>query len=265
MSGSLGAEGAKKQGQIIRTLDRGLIILDALKDERGDVSLSGLTARFPWDKSTTHRLLATLIHRGYVEQDPETSKYRLGLKILELSSVLGRRLDIRYRAGESIEELARLSGETAHLAALERGEAVILVQTDGPEKVRIYTYVGMRMPAHCTALGKVLLAAMPGPQLEQWIAVNPLERFTGKTLTEPQELKTHLEEIRRCEYALDDEEYDPGIRCLACPVRNGEQKIVAGVGISGPSHRLSLEKLRSYMPLVKTAADEISMRMGFVP
>ena len=254
-----------QRSRIIRTLDRGLIILEALRDEAKDVSLSELTARFPWDKSTTHRLLATLVRRGYVEQDPGTCKYRLGLKIMTLNSALMRRLDIKHRASEFVEELALTSRETAHLAVFDRGEAVIVAQTDSPEKVRIYTYVGMRLPAHCTALGKALLAAVRDEQVNQWLAENRLEGYTEKTLTDAEQLKAHLREIRQQGYAFDDEEYDPGIRCLACPVKNSEGGVVAAVGISGPSHRLPPDRLERYIQLVKATAGKTSTSMGFVP
>lgn len=258
-------DGNGRLPHIIQALDRGLMILEALGDEEKDASLSRLAALFPWDKSTTHRLLATLRRRGYVEQDPETGRYRLGLVLLKLSGALNQRLDIRRSAAVLVEELALASRETAHLAVYDRGEVVILVQTDSPEKVRIHTYAGMRLPAHCSSLGKVLLAGMADEDLVQWVKVAGLRRYTEQTLTELKELKTHLVQVRDQGYGLDDQEYEAGIRCLASPVKNSEGQVVAAVGISGPSHRLAAEKRPGYILLVKAAAEKISRSIGFEP
>ena len=257
------AETSGETTRVIQTLDRGLILLEALSEERRDVSLSELASRFAWDKSTTFRLLATLIRRGYVEQDVETSKYRLGLNILTLSSALNRRLDLKQRAHPLIEELALKTRETCHVAALDRGEVVILDQRESPEKIQANAYVGMREPAHCTALGKVLLADLVDAELDQWFEKRDFPRFTWKTITDPALLREHLVDVRQQEYAFDDEEYDTGMRCLSCPVLNGEGRVSAALGISGPAHRIRFEQLDHYLELVKDTADKISARMGY--
>jgi DNA-binding IclR family transcriptional regulator len=250
--------------QLIQALDRGMVILETLAGEEKDASLSSLAARFPWDKSTTHRLLATLRHRGYVDQDPETGRYRLGLALLTLSGALTHRLDIRQNAALPVEELALASRETAHLAVYDRGEVVILLQTDSPEKVRIHTYAGMRIPAHCSSLGKVLLAGMAEAELENWGREAKLQRYTAQTLATLKSLKAHLVQVRRQGYGFDDQEYEAGIRCLAGRVKNSEGQVVAAVGISGPSHRLPPEKRPHYIELVRGAAERISRSLGFV-
>ena len=250
--------------QFIQALDRGLMMLEALGDEEKDASLAKLAALFPWDKSTTHRLLATLRRRGYVDQDPETGRYRLGLALLKLSGALNQHLDIRRSAAVPVEHLALASRETAHLAVYDRGEVVILLQTDSPEKVRIHTYAGMRLPAHCSSLGKVLLAGMAPEELEQWGREAGLQRYTEQTLGDLRSLKAHLVQVGRQGYGADDQEYEAGIRCLASPVKNSEGQVVAAVGISGPSHRLAAEKHPHYIELVKSAAAKISRSIGFV-
>lgn len=252
-----------EDARFIQSLDRGLILLEALSEEGRDSSLSDLAARFAWDKSTTFRMLATLIHRGYVDQDAETNKYRLGLKILKLSGALNRRLDIKRCANPFMDELARISRETAHLAVLDGGEVVILDQQDSPETIRVNSYVGMREPAHCTALGKVLLAYLPDRQLEHWMEGKELRIYTKKTITSPTVLTAHLSKVREQGYAFDDEEYDIGMRCVASPVQNSEGKVVAAVGISGPAQRITWEDVNRYANIVKEIAHKVSRNMGY--
>jgi len=256
-------KGVAVQPQLIQALDRGLMLLEALGDEEKEISLADLAARFPWDKSTTHRLLATLRRRGYVDQDPETGRYRLGLALLRLSGALNQRLDLRRSAALPVEELAQASRETAHVAVYDRGEVVILLQTDSPEKVRIHTYPGMRLPVHCSSLGKVLLAGMAPSELAQWRREAQLQRYTAHTLADLKTLRAHLVQVRKQGYGTDDQEYEEGIRCLACPVKNSEGQVVAAVGISGPAQRLPPEKHPHYLELVGGAAAAISRSLGF--
>ena len=132
-------------GSTIQAMDRGLAVLEGLAAAPGDAALAELAAQFSWHKTTTLRLLKTLERHGYVEQDPASQKYRLGLGILRLGRALDRRLDLRERARGELAELARLCRQTAHLAVLDRGEVVVIEQAETTERIRINAYVGMRM------------------------------------------------------------------------------------------------------------------------
>ncbi|MFH1567734.1 MAG: IclR family transcriptional regulator, partial [Gemmatimonadota bacterium] len=252
---------AKGSGTI-QALDRGLMVLEALAASAGDASLSQLAAQFPWHKSTTLRLLNTLVQHGQAERDPESSRYRLGLGILRLSSALGRRLDLRERAREPVRKLADRARETAHLAILDRGEAVVLEQAETAERIRIITYIGMRMPCHCTALGKALLAFLPKEELDRQCDSRALERYTDRTIVDPKELRLHLAEVREQGYAFDDEESYAGMSCLAAPVRDRDGRVVAAVGISGPSGRMHSPKYEGAVRAVMEAAGQVSERGG---
>ena len=254
----------RKPTGIIQSLDRGLGLLEVLAAERRDVSLSELAARFSWDKSTTFRLLTTLVRRGYVDQDSERRKYRLGLKIFDLCYALRMQLDIRARARPFMEQLALNSRETCHLAVLDGGEIVAIEHVESPERIRACADIDPRGPSHCTALGKVLLAYLPDGQLEELLRRERLSAYTDKTITNPEVLRSHLMTVKEKGYALDDEESDPGLRCLAVPVHDSEGSAVAAVGISGPAHRIRFEYLDRYIELVKVAGEEISKSMGYV-
>ncbi|MFH1570677.1 MAG: IclR family transcriptional regulator [Gemmatimonadota bacterium] len=248
----------------IQALDRGLMVLEALAAASGDVSLSQMAAQFPWHKSTTLRLLNTLVQHGHAERNPENSRYRLGLGILRLSSALGRRLDLRERARGPVHELADRTRETAHLAILDRGEAVVLEQAETAERIRIITYVGMRMPCHCTALGKALVAFLPSEELNHQCEGKPLERFTDRTIVDPNELKAHLAEVREQGYAFDEQESYAGMSCLAAPVHDRDGQVVAAVGISGPSGRMHSHDRDKAIEAVMEAARQVSQRLGFL-
>lgn len=250
----------QRDGRFIQSLDRGLELLETLAAERREMSLGELASRFEWDKSTTHRLLATLSRRGHVEQDPETSKYRVGLSVLRLSSGLDSRLELRRRAAPYIERLALDSRETSHLAVQDGLEVIVLEQTESPEKVRAITHVGTHLPAHCSALGKVLLAGMPAPQFDAWLqTVKTLERYTDDTITDPAALRDHLAQIAVQGYAYDDREHDSGMRCLAGPVFDGDGGVVAAAGISGPANRISARNRGRLIELVRETAHRISL------
>jgi DNA-binding IclR family transcriptional regulator len=251
-----------QKGHVIQALDRGLEILETLAQQSGEVSLAKLALHFPWNKSTTHRLLATLVRRGHVEKDPQTSKYRLGLAILTLSRGLNAQMEIIRLARPFIERLALDSRETSHLAVLERGEVVVLDQYESPEKIRVITSAGMRMPAHCTALGKALLAGLKGGEYDRWVEAMGLPRLTAKTTTDPEVLREHLVEIAQQGYAYDDEEYDPGMCCMAGPVHNQEGVLVAAIGISCPSNRIAIDQIDRLSELVKSTAAGISSLLG---
>lgn len=259
-----GHSAAGKRTRMIQSLDRGLALLEVVAAEKRDVSLSELAAQFAWDKSTTFRMLTTLMRRGYIDQHSETGKYRLGLKIFDLYYALRMGLDIQKRARPFMAQLALNSRETCHLAVLDGGEMVAIEHVESPERIRACADMDPRAPSHCTALGKVLLAYLPDDQLEEFLRRERLSAYTDKTIANPEMLRSHLTTVREKGYALDDEEYDVGVRCLAVPVYNSEGSVVAAVGISGPAHRIRFEHLDRYIERVKDAGEGISKSMGYV-
>ena len=260
----VGGRGKRGKGHIIQALDRGLVVLEALAAEPSDAPLSHLASQFPWDKSTTRRLLTTLIRRGLVEQDGESHRYRLGLGILKLSSALHRRLDIRERSRSLLRELTDQTRETSHLGILHGDEVVVVEQAETAERIRTITYVGMRMPIHCTALGKALLAFVPDSELRLQLGDSGLRKYTDATITDPNRLEQDLAEIRRRGYAYESGEFDPGMSCLASPVRDSEGHVVAVVGVSGPSNRIRPQNAGQVAEAVVASAERVSERMGYI-
>jgi len=163
-----------------------------------------------------------------------------------------------------VRRLADTTRETAHVAILDRGEVVVLEQAETAERVRISTYVGMRMPCHCTALGKILLAYLSEEELKSQCAGRVLEQYTDRSIVDPELLKAHLAEVRVQGYALDEREYDPGMNCLAVPVRNRDGRVVASVGISGPTTRMEGHDSERIIDAVRESGRRISALLGFL-
>lgn len=242
----------------IQSLARGLKLLELLAAGDDDVGVTELAGQMGIDKSSVSRLVQTLAAYGYAEQDPTSRRYRLGPQIVRLSRSLLTRMPLRDEAKPFLRTLVNRTGECAHIAILAQGQALYIDQVESPASLRVTTGVGTLAPLHCTALGKCLLtfdstAEMPAE----------LPPFTARTITDHKSLAAHLEQTRRQGYAVDDEEYDFGVRCVAAPVFDYRGKVVGAIGISGPAGRMGLDRLPHFAQVVLGAARELSNRMSF--
>jgi IclR family KDG regulon transcriptional repressor len=247
----------------INALDRGLEILDILARADRSVGVTELGQMLDVDKSTAYRLVSTLRQRGYVEQDSDSSKYHLGLKTLELSSQLLERLQLNIEAKPFLKEVVRQTNETVHLAVLVDSRAVYVDQEKSNQVITVNTSIGSSAPLYCTATGKVLSAYLHEDAIEQIFAGKELRSYTHRTITLLSELKLHLKQVRQRGYAIDDEEYTEGVRCVAVPIRNHTGEVVATLGISGPSTRVSFDRISMLVKQLESAAGEISTRLGY--
>ncbi len=252
----------KLDTKIIHSLDKGLEVLELVATSDGDISLSELTQQLRWDKSTTFRLLTTLIRRGYIEQDRDSKYYRLGFRILHLEDQLFRSLDLPRLSRDVLTQLARTTGEAAHLAALHQDQAIIVAQCEGPGRVAVNAHVGTIEPIHCTALGKAMLMQVPHEVLQSVIASIEFKAYTPNTITSPEWLFKHVEKARSVGYALDEEEFHPEVRCIAAPLVVPGSRQHYAVGISGPSARLAAGRMPALIDQVLKAARELSSRFG---
>lgn len=242
----------------IQSLARGLKILDLLAEAGDGLSVTELAEALGVDKASASRLVSTLAQYGYVEKDPATRRCHLGPQVVGLSRRVLARLPLREAGRPFLRQLMERTGECAHLAVPAQGKALYVDQVESPATLRVNAQVGTMNPLHCTALGKVLLAFgdLPLPA--------PLEAFTPRTITEPETLRRHLEEVRRLGYAVDDEEFDPGVRCIAAPVFDFEGRLAGSMGISGPSTRLTPERLPALTAIVVEIGRALSERMTFI-
>lgn len=236
----------------------------AFSENEYEMGISALAARLGLAKSTVHRLATTLVEYDMLEQNRETGKYRLGLALFELGTLVRRKMDVMSEAQAQIHALADLTGETVQLAILDHLSVLYIRIRESRQAVRMSTGLGSRAPAHCTSVGKALLAYQPGEVVKQVID-NGLPRFTANTITTPAALVEELASIRQRGYALDDEEMETGLRCVAAPIRDSSGRVTAAISVAAPVQRMTKKMVQSTIPSVVAAADAISRRLGYMP
>lgn len=241
----------------IQSLARGLKLLELLAQAENGVSITEMAEALGVDKSSASRLMQTLATYGFAEQDRDSRRYHLGPQIVRLSRSLLTRMPLRDQAKPFLRQLVERTGECAHLAILAQGQALYIDQVEAPASLRVTTGVGTLAPLHCTALGKALLAFGDEP------LPAALPAFTPRTITSPETLRAHLEQTRRQGYAVDDEEYEYSVRCVAAPVCDYRGKVVGAIGISGPAGRISLDRIPQYGAIVTEISRALSDRLSF--
>jgi IclR family acetate operon transcriptional repressor len=239
----------------IQSLGRGLRILDALGEASDGSTLSDLTALLEVDKGTASRLVSTLVSYGYAEKDETTRRIFLGSRVVTLSRSVLTRLPLREAAKPFLRELMEHTGECAHLAILSQGKALYIDQVESPATLRVNAQVGTMNPLHCTALGKCLIVFC-GSEIPE-----DLDRFTSQTIIDAFQLRAHLDQVRVQGYAVDDLEFDPGVRCVAAPVFDFRGRGIGALGISGPATRITPESIPAIALIVVDIANQVSSRM----
>lgn len=238
-----------------------LRILETLKELDG-AGVTEVANALELPKSTVHSHLATLNENEYVVNDGGT--YRAGLRFLEFGEYLRTRMRIYDVARPEIDTLAADTGELANLAVEEHGRAVYLYRAKGQRAVNLDTYSGMRVPLHCTALGKVILANLPEERVEDIVARRGLPERTGNTVTDESALQAELAEIRDRGYAFDDEERLAGLRCVAAPITANDGTVAGAISVSGPTNRVKGERFTEEIPdLLLRAANVIEINMTY--
>ncbi len=229
-----------------------------------EMGISALASRLGLAKSTVHRLATTLVEYDILEQNRETGKYRLGLALFELGTLVRRKMDVMNEAQGQIHALADTTGETVQLAILDHHSVLYIRIRESRQAVRMSSGLGSRAPAHCTSVGKVLLAYETAEVVQQVLDLG-LRRFTDNTITEPARLLEELASIRQRGYAIDDEEIEAGLRCVAAPIRNHSGRVIAAISVAAPVQRMSKKGVQATVPSVIAAADAISRRLGYLP
>lgn len=254
----------EKSEYLIQAVSHALDLLEQFHGETDELGVTELSKRLKLHKNNVFRLLATLESRGYIEQNKVTENYRLGLKTLELGQTFIRQMGLLRQSKPVLEALVAECNETTYVAILKEFHIIYLDAVETDLTVRVVPRVGSRLPAYCTAAGKVQIAHLSDEELEHYLPGKELKRYTANTITERDVLKKHLKEIVDQGYAIDNEELDDGVKCVSAPIRDYTRRIVGAVSISGPSMRFSDERMETQLiPLVIRAADEISAKLGF--
>jgi DNA-binding IclR family transcriptional regulator len=248
---------------IIQAVDRALSILDLFGEHESELKITDISLRMGLHKSTVHSLLKTLQMHGYIDQNLENGKYKLGLKLIERGNFVIHGLDVRTITKKHLLDLSHKTGQTAHLVILDGKEGVYIDKVEGSSGVVMYSRIGRRVPIHSSAVGKILVAYKSNEEICDLLKGYEYVIHTPNTIANEQDFLKELANVRSVGYAMDNQENEPGVRCVAVPIRNHMQQVSAAVSMSTPLSGISDDKFDEVLTLLRQAADEISGKMGY--
>lgn len=252
---------------LVQTIERVATIFDILGQCPNGLALGEIAHQAGLPKGTAHRLLTSMAYFDYIRQDPGTKNYHLGFKLVDLGNLLLSQIDLRTEARPFLIELSNAVQETVHLVALDGNSALYIDKVELHPKasgLRMISRLGSRIALHCSSVGKVLLAYMDPNDARAIIEDTDMQKHTANTISDSSELIRHLTLIRKRGYAIDDEENEAGIRCVAAPVYDGDGEVKAAMSISGPATRITLERIDNDLKarVCETSA-RISEKLGY--
>ncbi len=248
-------------GSTIQSLDRALVVLERLA-LRGGMSLSEVAEDLDQSPATIYRVLRTLEMRGVVEMEAQSQIWFIGPMAFKVGSAFLRRTAVAERSRPLMRELMEATGETSNLGIEKDGDVMFVSQVETHESIRAFFPPGTLSPMHASGIGKALLSRYAPDRIARFLRSRPLERFTANTVTAPEKLERELDLIRRQGFAFDNEEKAAGMRCVAAPILNFYGEAVAGISISGPTHRMPVDGIAQMGALVRAAAAKVSEGLG---
>ncbi|WP_047151907.1 IclR family transcriptional regulator [Aneurinibacillus tyrosinisolvens] len=251
-----------KEEYLLSSVKNALRLLRSFSLEEPEKKVTDLAQSLGLGKSTVSRMLATLASEGFVLKDPETQKYRLGLSILDLNTIVTSNLEINRESQPILQKLVNEIGETTHIAVLEGMDVVYLNKVECKHPVQILSHVGRRNPVHCTSSGKAILANQEEEVIEQFIQ-NGLYKHTVNTITDPDDFRSILKTVKEQGYATSIEEISDGSASIAAPIFDYTGRVVYAISVIGPVHRMNPYNI-SIINKVKSAAKEISSKLGYM-
>lgn len=250
----------------IEALSRGLQVLSLFNRETPTLSLTQIIDASNINKTTAFRIVSTLETAGYLERDPQTKRYRPGLKVLQLGFTAISSLEFRQVARPYLQRLSQEVERTVSLSVLDGMDVVYIDRVRNREVIGVVLGLGSRIPAHCASLGKAMLAFLPSDELNQRLDGAYLQRYTPSTLTDSASLKADLARIRELGYSVNDEEWIKGLRSTAAPILDSNAIAVGGVNISVSAGEFSREEMEArFSPAVRATAQQISHALGHSP
>jgi DNA-binding IclR family transcriptional regulator len=249
----------------IKVLEKALAVLELFDEQGKELTVTEIGERLGIHKTTAFRIATVLDEANFLEKSPGSMRYRLGYKVFHLGSLVESGNELKRRARPILEDLKQECDETVHLVVLSKGEALYLDKIEGRKTVRVVSRVGMTLPAHCSGVGKVLLAHLPDDEVEGIVRSKGLKRFTPNTITERQALHAELRKIRERGYALDDEEIEIGLKCVAAPIEDASGTVIGALSISGPAFRFDGKEAERLTAHALRAATRVSEAMKGAP
>jgi DNA-binding IclR family transcriptional regulator len=258
-----GGEAPERVRGGVQSIQRAFAILEEIARNRDGIGLAELSKRVGLHNSTTFHLVKTMVSLGYVRQLKDSKRYRIGRPLFALAASALDEVEMMSLATPMLEDLSRETGEAAHFAVRMGDAVVVLARTGGKGAFQLTDRVGVVRPAHCTALGKIMLAALSNEAFERYLQRAEIKPFTPRSIVTVDGLRREIGEVRRLGIAFDDGEFDGELRCVALPVRDFSGQTIGAIGISGPVWRLSIEALQKRARIVRIAADRLSAEFGY--
>jgi IclR family transcriptional regulator, KDG regulon repressor len=247
----------------VQSLERAFTLLEILGQADQPLGISEIATDSLLPLATVHRLLQTLTQLGYVEKDLDTHRYTLGVKFLHLRGAVIDYVHLASQAMPIMKNLVHRLDETVHLAVLNKGEVIYIERVEGFQTQGMYTRIGKRHYAHCTALGKAMLAYQSEDVIDSMIEQHGLPRFSSNTITTKNHLVAELDCVRQRGYAVDNGETAEPVRCIAAPIRDYSTKVIAAVSVSGPINKITPVRDAEISQAVCNAANRISQQLGY--
>jgi len=248
----------------VKSVANALELLNLLAEAEEPSSLSSINEEVDLHKSSIHRLLQTMVEYGFVEQDLVTKEYEIGLRFFEIASSVNLGVNLRQKALPALKELRKEVNETIHLGITHNHEVVYIDKMEPDRALRMYSAVGKRAPIHATGLGKAVLAHFSDEEIEQYVEQKGLKNYTDSTITNLSDLKKELEEIRNNGYAIDNKEHEEEIVCVAAPIFENKEGVIAALSVAAPASRKSVKDMEHLAPLVVDHANSISSSLGWI-
>lgn len=256
-------EEAREGKNPVQSAERIFQVLEMLADN-GEMGLIELSGTLGLHKSTVHRLLMSLIYMGYAKQDEKTQKYKLTYKLVNMSGKILDRMDIVQIAKPYLERLSAVSGETVHLVRRDGSDILYIYKIEAKVgSIRMVSHIGMIHPMYCSGVGKAIMATLPEKEVKKIWAASVIEKKTPKTIITYEDMQATLEEVRKKGYALDDEENEEGVRCIAASLRGYGKSVKYAFSISGPVSRMTKERLEELAIDMKKVQAELSRELGY--
>lgn len=246
----------------VQVLERAVDILQVLSDDSRELAAAEVAERLALHKSTIHRLLTVLDQHRLIRRNAETGRYALGLRLFEFGTRAVHGLRLRDQAQPHLDQLARETGETAHICVFDNGEMVSVAYAEGPRSLRMPATVGRRTPAYCSAVGKAIVAFLSESAVDEVLA-RPLSSCTEKTLVTREALFADLRQVRIRGYSVDNEEIEKGLRCVGAPVWNYSSEVTAAVSVAGPAFRITRSRVPAMARAVVAMAQCLSAELGY--
>ncbi len=255
-------EAEDRQRGGVQSLGRAFAILEQVARHREGIGLAELSKLVGLHNSTAFHLAKTMVSLGYIRQERDSKRYRIGRPLFALAANALDEIEMVNVATPIMEELSRDTGESSHFAVRMGDAVVVIARTSGPGAFQLTDRVGVVRPAHCTALGKIILAALRPDQLKRFLERVELTPSTKKSITDPNVLLREIAEVRRSAIAIDDGEFNAEVRCMAVPVYNFTGDVVGALGISAPIWRMTDQVMSARARIVKAAANRLSGEFG---